>query len=264
MSRTWKALETAVAANATPPRLTVRPAVSRIRRPAVDRRRDPRRSPVATPSISESRARRALNVVVAVVGLIVSAPLMLVVAVLIKLTTQGPILYTQRRVGRDRRSARNARGNGRRQADRGGRLFTIYKFRTMTEAASRSDRQIWAKPDDARVTPIGRILRRYRLDELPQLWNVLKGDMNVVGPRPEQPAIFVELRERVPRYEERQRVRPGITGWAQVNHSYDRSLEDVRHKLRFDLEYLSRTSTLEDFRIMCRTLPAMLLKKSGW
>jgi lipopolysaccharide/colanic/teichoic acid biosynthesis glycosyltransferase len=264
MSRSWNALETGVAAASASQRLTARPAPSRIQRPVLGRRGERTRTRVATPAISESRARRVLNVVVAAIGLIVSAPLMLAIAALIRLTSPGPALYTQRRVGLDRRSARDAGGNGRRRSNCGGSLFTIYKFRTMTRDASSSNCQVWAKPDDARVTPVGRILRKYRLDELPQLWNVLKGDMNVVGPRPEQPAIFAQLRERVPRYEERQRVRPGITGWAQVNQCYDRSLEDVRRKLAFDLEYLSRASTLEDFRIMFRTLPAMLLKKNGW
>ena len=141
-------------------------------------------------------------------------------------------------------------------------MFTIYKFRTMRVGCG--EHQVWARPGDTRVTPLGRILRRLRLDELPQLFNVLKGDMNVVGPRPEQPSIFVELRQEIPQYPRRQQVLPGITGWAQVNHHYDRQLADVAHKLELDLEYLQRVSPAEDLRIMARTFPVMLRGEGGW
>jgi lipopolysaccharide/colanic/teichoic acid biosynthesis glycosyltransferase len=138
------------------------------------------------------------------------------------------------------------------------------KFRTMHLDRGNGDRHVWARPDDSRVTAIGRVLRKVRLDELPQLYNVLKGDMNVVGPRPEQPAIFVYLREQIEAYQRRQRVRPGITGWAQVNQGYDQSVDDVRNKLRFDLEYIRRQSAPEDLKIMLRTLPVMLFGRGGW
>ncbi len=108
------------------------------------------------------------------------------------------------------------------------------------------------------------MLRQARLDELPQLWNVLKGDMNVVGPRPERPSIFADLREQIPDYQMRQRTRPGITGHAQINHQYDESLEDVRQKVRYDLEYLEKRSAWEDLKIMIRTIPVMLFRKGGW
>jgi len=108
------------------------------------------------------------------------------------------------------------------------------------------------------------VLRKLRLDELPQLFNVLKGDMNIVGPRPEQPTIFVYLREQIEGYQRRQRVRPGITGWAQINQGYDTSVDDVRRKVRYDLEYIRRQSALEDLRIMARTLPVMLLRRGAW
>src|SRR5437899_3803338 len=140
----------------------------------------------------ESRARRALNVVVAAVGLVVAAPLMLGIAILVRLTSPGPILYRQVRVGADRRNPRLPMGNHRRAIDYGGSPFTIYKFRTMT--VSRTNRQVWALQNDSRITRIGRILRKVRLDELPQLFNVLLGDMNVVGPRAEQPTIFADHR----------------------------------------------------------------------
>ena len=123
---------------------------------------------------------------------------------------------------------------------------------------------MWARPNDPRVTAIGRLLRLYRLDELPQLLNVLRGDMDVVGPRPEQPAIFARLRLQIDRYQERQRVRPGITGWAQINQCYDTCVDDVRSKLQHDLEYISRQSFLEDLKIMLRTLPVVIGKRGAW
>ena len=212
----------------------------------------------------ESRARRALNIVVAAIGLVIAAPLMLGIAVLVKLTSPGPILYRQVRVGMDRRNPRLPVGNHRRAIDYGGVPFTIYKFRTMAAAASRSDRQVWATPNDFRVTKLGRVMRKYRLDELPQLFNVLKGDMNIVGPRPEQPTIFATLRGQVDGYAQRQRVRPGITGWAQINHHYDASIDDVRRKVALDLEYIARQSFAEDLRIMLQTAPVLVFKKGSW
>lgn len=208
------------------------------------------------------RARRFLNVSVAVVGLIVAAPLLLLIAVLVRLSSRGPVIYKQTRVGLDRRKA-GAWRDGRRQADQGGRPFTMYKFRTMrADPAPRAE--TWALQNDPRVTTLGRILRKYRLDELPQLVNVMLGDMNIVGPRPEQPTIFAKLRDEVQGYQDRQRVPPGITGWAQINHHYDSSVDDVRRKVAFDLEYVQRCSALEDLRIMVRTLPVMVFKQGAW
>ena len=209
----------------------------------------------------EDRARRGLNVVVASIGLVISAPLMLAVALAVKLTSRGPVFYHQTRVGLDRRSPDSDRGSHRRVVDLGGKPFTIYKFRTMKAG---DGKQVWASQCDSRITRIGRVLRQFRLDELPQLVNVLKGDMNVVGPRPEQPRIFADLRTQVHRYTERQRVRPGITGWAQINHHYDESIEDVRRKVAFDLDYISRQSLSQDIKIMLLTAPAMVLRKGAW
>jgi lipopolysaccharide/colanic/teichoic acid biosynthesis glycosyltransferase len=226
-----------------------------------------RRSREAAPRSSLLRnegTRRGLNVVVAGLGLVLAAPVMLIVAVLVRLTSRGPILYAQTRVGLDRRDHGSQVDISRRRSDLGGRPFTIFKFRTMVPADDQQDAQVWASPDDPRVTPLGQLLRKYRLDELPQLWNVLRGDMNMVGPRPEQPAIFVNLREQITGYETRQRVRPGITGWAQVNHSYDRCLDDVRRKVSFDLEYISRQSLAEDLKIMALTVPVMVFRKGAW
>jgi lipopolysaccharide/colanic/teichoic acid biosynthesis glycosyltransferase len=217
--------------------------------------------PAAESSRRES-ARRYLNVCVAAIALVLALPLMAVIALLVRLSSPGPIIYRQLRVGIDRRTTNG--GNWRRQVDHGGRLFTMYKFRTMTVAAPHDRAQVWATPDDPRVTPIGRILRKFRLDELPQLVNVLKGDMNVVGPRPEQPAIFAQLREKIDEYPMRQRVLPGITGWAQINHSYDQCLDDVRTKVRLDLQYLRSASISQDMKILARTIPVVVLRKGGW
>jgi lipopolysaccharide/colanic/teichoic acid biosynthesis glycosyltransferase len=183
---------------------------------------------------------------------------------LVWISSPGPILYTQVRVGHNRRTPLDANQNHRRLLDHGGQLFTIYKFRTMRVDAEHQSGAVWAQQSDPRVTPIGRLLRQYRLDELPQLINVLKGDMNVVGPRPERPTIFAELREHIAEYPLRQRTRPGITGLAQINHHYDRSLEDVRTKVHYDLEYIRRQSVAEDVRIMLMTVPVILLRRGGW
>ncbi len=216
--------------------------------------------PVASPR--QEFERRSLNVAVAAVGIVLTAPLMLVIAALVKLTSPGPVLYTQLRVGIDRRARRVRDRGDTRDRNLGGAPFTIYKFRTMRVAQEAA--QVWARKGDARVTPIGAVLRKYRLDELPQLFNVLRGDMNVVGPRPEQPEIFGQLRERIASYSWRQRVLPGITGWAQVNLCYDQTLDDVRRKVAYDLAYIRRASALEDVKIMARTLPVMIGKKLGW
>lgn len=206
-------------------------------------------------------ARRILNVVVAGIGLVVAAPVMTLIAVAVKLTSPGPVFYKQERVGLDRRTSNG--GNSRRRVDIGGRPFTLYKFRTMRVQAPGAAPQVWAAKNDPRITPIGGFLRKTRLDELPQLWNVLLGQMNVVGPRPEQPAIFQDLRLQVSSYQLRQRVRPGITGNAQITLAYDSCLDDVRKKVQADLEYIDRQSVLEDLRIMVLTAPAVLLRRGG-
>jgi lipopolysaccharide/colanic/teichoic acid biosynthesis glycosyltransferase len=245
-------------------------------------------------------AHRALNVLLAAVALTVFAPLIVLIALVVKLTSRGPILYAQVRVGLDRRSRAERRAwadrrtaaerplgldrrgrpadyrasasrrapappaaAGRRTVDVGGHAFRIYKFRSMCVDAECSTGAVWATRKDPRVTPIGRFLRHFRLDELPQLYNVLKGDMNIVGPRPERPSIFCRLREEIPEYSLRQRARPGITGWAQVKHTYDSCLDDVRKKVRLDLEYLQRRSLWVDLQIMARTIPVMLFKRGA-
>jgi lipopolysaccharide/colanic/teichoic acid biosynthesis glycosyltransferase len=137
----------------------------------------------------------------------------------------------------------------------------MIKFRTMYVNHDAGQPQVWAKKDDPRITPVGRVLRAFRLDELPQLLNVIRGEMNIVGPRPEQPQIFKELRAEIGRYSSRQRVLPGITGWAQVNNGYDQSFTDVERKLTYDLEYIRRCSPGEDMKIMAKTIPVVLQRK---
>ena len=207
---------------------------------------------------------RVLAVVVALIALLLLFPVLLLLALLVWLDSPGPILYTQVRVGQDRRLPLDGSQNHRREQNHGGRLFTIYKFRTMRVDAERECGAVWAAQDDPRVTPVGRLLRQYRLDEIPQLLNVLRGEMNIVGPRPERPTIFAELREHIAEYPLRQRAKPGITGLAQINHHYDRSLDDVRTKVSFDLEYIRRQSLREDLRIMLKTLPVVLFRRGGW
>ncbi len=225
----------------------------------------PAETPTSTEASVDLAAARALNVAVAALGVLLTAPVMLVLAILIKLTSRGPVFYTQTRIGLCTR-----RVNGRPTTDRrrvkdfGGRPFTIYKFRTMRVDAEAGVGAVWASQDDPRVTALGKILRQYRLDELPQLFNVLKGDMNVVGPRPERPAIFAKLREEIPDYHRRQHTLPGITGHAQINQEYDTSVESVRTKLAFDLEYLERRGFWEDLKIMLRTFPVVFLRRGGW
>ncbi len=215
-----------------------------------------------TPQMRDG-GRRAVNVVIASVALVLTLPVMAAIAVLIKLTSRGPVLFTQRRVGLDRRAEGNAGGNARRHADDGGQTFTMYKFRTMQVNGGVS-REVWAQPDDPRVTAVGRVLRKFRLDELPQLWNVLCGDMNVVGPRPEQPTIFAALSQQIKDYPRRQQVLPGITGWAQINRAYDSNIDDVREKLNYDLEYIRHRSALADLKIMLLTPAVMLGRRGGW
>ena len=207
---------------------------------------------------------RAVNIVVAVVALIALSPVFLLIAILVKLSSRGPVFYSQTRVGIDRRAGRSTAPSHRRIQDLGGQIFTIFKFRTMHVNAEQLSGAVWATQEDPRVTSIGRLLRKYRLDELPQIINVLTGDMNIVGPRPERPSIFMKLRKDITGYSYRQRAKPGITGLAQINQHYDATVEDVRNKLRFDLIYLSRQSVLEDLKIMLKTVPVILFKRGGW
>lgn len=214
--------------------------------------------------IHESRAIRALNVTVALLGITLTLPVWLLIAIAIKLTSRGPVFYSQTRVGLDARAGKPSREDSRRVQDIGGRPFAILKFRTMRPDAETGRGAVWASTNDDRVTPVGKWLRRSRLDELPQLVNVLRGDMNVVGPRPERPQLVEELRIQIPAYQQRQRVRPGITGHAQVHLQYDTSIDDVRRKVQHDLEYIASRSVWQDVLIMLKTLPVMFFRRGGW
>ena len=224
-------------------------------------------TPAVRPWGARSRALRdrllfALNFLVAAVGLVALSPVMLVIAVAIKLDSPGPVIFRQLRVGLDRRDRDSDPMGGRRSDDLGGRPFFIHKFRTMHVDAEEETGPVWASKEDDRCTRVGRFLRKYRLDELPQLWNVLRGDMSVVGPRPERPAYVRELSSSIEEYRSRQKVRPGITGWAQINQGYDSSFDDVRRKVAYDMDYMQRRSIWLDMQIMLRT-PMIMARWSG-
>jgi len=238
--------------------------------------------PFAIDSLARyQRVERLVNIFLSALGLIVAAPLMLFIAIAVKLTSAGSILYRQPRVGLNRRGIRlhaRRRSDSRwrlwarflelhddlREQDLGGQVFMIYKFRTMCESAEHGTGAVWAVKNDPRSTSIGCFLRKYRLDELPQLFNVLRGDMNIVGPRPERPSIFAQLSEKIEDYPLRQRTKPGITGWAQIHLKYDSCVDDVRKKVRYDLEYLRGKSIVGDLKIIAKTLPSVLFKRRGW
>ena len=189
--------------------------------------------------------RRGLNFSVALVGLVVSLPLLPFIALAIKLGSPGPILYRQARVGR------------------GGETFRCYKFRTMRQDAEADTGATWAADNDPRITRVGKFLRVSRLDEIPQLWCVLKGDMHFVGPRPERPEFVEWLSREIPYYGVRHTVRPGITGWAQVQYKYGNTLEDAREKLQYDLFYIKNASVGLDFWIVFQTVKIVLLGRGA-
>jgi lipopolysaccharide/colanic/teichoic acid biosynthesis glycosyltransferase len=176
--------------------------------------------------------KRYLDVILALLLLAGSAPFLLLAVLLVKLTSRGPVLYSQTRLGRY------------------GRPFTIYKVRTMTHNCESLTGAQWSKPGDSRVTPVGRFLRKTHLDELPQLWNILKGDMSLIGPRPERPEFTPQLEQAIPLYRERLRCRPGLTGLAQVQLPPDTDLNSVKIKLAYDLYYVQRLSPWMDVRLL--------------
>ena len=185
--------------------------------------------------------RRALDVIGSLLLLAFALPLLLLVAFLIKVDSTGPVLYRQSRVGLH------------------GRIFTMLKFRSMRVDAEVAG-PCWATDRDPRMTRIGAFIRATRLDEVPQLLNVLRGDMSLVGPRPERPHFVQQLAAIIPRYNERTHVLPGITGWAQINYSYGASVEDARAKLAFDLFYINNRSLLLDLHILLKTIPVVLFR----
>ncbi len=218
--------------------------------------------------------RRAFDVMASSLGLVLLAPVLLVVAMAVKLTSPGPVLYRQVRVGRNRRwddrrasgdlraSSDRRAGRDRRRDDGFGRPFAIVKFRTMVVNAEEYGPQ-WSTDRDPRITAVGRVLRKTRLDETPQLWNVLRGDMSLIGPRPERPYFVEQFVDHVPRYRERLRIRPGITGQAQVKLEYDASVDDVKRKVVEDLDYLHHRSWHRDLDILVRTVWVVLTGKGA-
>ena len=186
-------------------------------------------------------SRRALDVIGSLLLLAFALPLLLLVAFLIKVDSTGPVLYRQSRVGLH------------------GRIFTMLKFRSMRVDAEVAG-PCWATDRDPRMTRIGAFIRATRLDEVPQLLNVLRGEMSLVGPRPERPHFVQQLAAIIPRYNERTHVLPGITGWAQINYPYGASVEDARAKLAFDLFYINNRALLLDLRILLRTIPVVLFR----
>lgn len=214
--------------------------------------------PIRRISPTEEVVLRVINMMVAALALVVLIPVIAVIALLIRIDSPGPVFYRQVRVGLDRRTPHGEKDSiGRRVSDIGGKPFEIVKFRTMRTDAESDSGPVWASDDDPRVTRVGRMLRRTRLDEIPQFWNVLRGEMSIVGPRPERPTFVQQLRDEIEGYPLRQQVPPGITGWAQVNRPPDQSVEDVRQKVGFDLEYLNRRSVWFDLWIMMKTFPVM-------
>lgn len=214
----------------------------------------------------QDRLLFGVNFVVAAVGLVLLSPFMLLIAIAIKLDSPGPVIFRQLRIGRDRRGGDSRsmdRRNGQRSEDLGGRPFFIYKFRTMTVDAEEETGPVWASSDDDRCTRVGRVLRRYRLDELPQLWNVIRGEMSIVGPRPERPGYVKILRREIGEYRDRQKIRPGITGWAQIHQDADSSVDDVRRKVHYDIQYLRQRSLKLDLEIMLRTPFVMIGRANG-
>ena len=189
--------------------------------------------------------KRAFDMLVALIGLVLSAPFALLVTVAIKLESPGPVLFRQKRVGR------------------GGREFTILKFRSMRTDAEKEGKPIWATKNDPRVTRVGRFIRSTRLDEIPQMWNVLTGSMSFVGPRPERHFFVERLRETIPYYDQRHAVKPGITGWAQVRFRYGADETDAVEKLRHDMFYVKHRSILFDLRILMETVRVVFQKNMG-
>jgi sugar transferase (PEP-CTERM system associated) len=189
--------------------------------------------------------KRTVDIIAATIGLIVASPVMLLVGICVKLTSPGPALYRQERVGQH------------------GRVFTVVKFRSMRQDAEAVTGAVWATKNDTRVTPIGRFLRRSRLDELPQLWNVLTGDMSLVGPRPERPEFVAQLTKQIPFYGQRHVIRPGLTGWAQVRYSYGSSVEDALEKLQYDLFYIKNLSIPLDLFVIVSTIKTVILRRGA-
>jgi exopolysaccharide biosynthesis polyprenyl glycosylphosphotransferase len=194
----------------------------------------------------EKKLKRISDVVISFLILVLTLPMSFFVAIAIKLDSKGPVLFKQERIGMN------------------GKKFKIYKFRSMYQDAEKNTGPVWSTKNDPRVTRVGKILRKLRIDEIPQFVNVLKGEMSLVGPRPERPYFVEQLSGQIPYYQRRLKVRPGITGWAQVKHKYDESIEDVKVKLRYDLFYIENMSLRMDIKILARTILVVLFGKGHY
>ena len=194
----------------------------------------------------EKKLKRISDVIISLIILIITFPLNILVSIFIKMDSKGPILFKQDRIGMNNK------------------VFRIYKFRSMYQDAEKHTGPVWSMRDDPRVTRVGRIMRQLRIDEIPQFFNVLKGEMSLVGPRPERPYFVEMLAQQLPYYRRRLKVRPGITGWAQVKHKYDESIEDVKVKLRYDLFYIENMSFRMDIKILARTILVVLFGKGHY
>jgi lipopolysaccharide/colanic/teichoic acid biosynthesis glycosyltransferase len=224
--------------------------------------------PGAIRAVMNRVIKRTIDIIGASVGLILAGPLMLLVAMAVKLDSAGPVFYAQMRVGVNRRKrgrrycqrvgAKDVRQRDRRREDYRGRPFRMIKFRTMVKDAEKKTGPVWATKNDPRITRLGRILRKTRLDEIPQFWSILKGDMSLVGPRPERPSFVLDLCTKVDNYQRRLEVKPGLTGLAQVENGYDSSVASVAEKVRFDLKYIRGWTVWTDVRILLKTVVVVL------
>jgi exopolysaccharide biosynthesis polyprenyl glycosylphosphotransferase len=194
----------------------------------------------------EKKLKRLSDIFISLLILMVTLPLNILVALAIKSDSRGPVFFKQERSGM------------------GNKNFNIYKFRSMYQDAEKHTGPVWSQKDDPRVTRVGKLIRKLRIDEIPQMFNVLKGEMSLVGPRPERPYFVEQLSEQIPYYKRRLKVRPGITGWAQVKHKYDESIEDVKVKLRYDLFYIENMSLRMDIKILARTILVILFGKGHY
>jgi len=194
----------------------------------------------------EKKLKRLLDIIVSLLILIVTLPVNLITAVAIKIDSEGSIFFKQERCGIN------------------GKIFKIYKFRSMKKDAEKTTGPVWSQKDDPRITRVGKFIRKVRIDEIPQMINVLNGEMSIIGPRPERPFFVEKLSQQIPYYKRRLKVRPGITGWAQVKHKYDETIEDVKIKLRYDLFYIENMSLRMDFKILFRTIFVVLLGKGHY
>ena len=217
--------------------------------------------------------KRTTDIVAAVVGLILTTPFWLILPILIKLDSRGPVFYTQQRVGVNRRRQQrrlcqktnvdDERRRERRREDYHGSLFRLVKFRTMVANAEKDSGPVWATKNDPRITRLGRFMRLTRLDEIPQFINILRGDMSLVGPRPERPAFVEQLSDKVEDYPRRLEVKPGLTGLAQVTGGYDSSISSVAEKVKRDIEYIDNWSLWSDIKIIMKTVIVVLTGKGA-